>query len=533
MTVRVDTSVGTDGFCISGDEHGAVIAAGSPRAVVYGLGKYLHTSGYSADGFHPSRWQGTSVPTSPFRAIQMDTHFSNFYHTAPEHKLREYVEDIALWGVNYIEIVFPFIDLRSWEDPEVAVITGQIRIICDTAKKLGIKFGMEVVPNQDFVDQNLAVQSVPCPERPSGSNGHNICPNKPGAMDYILNHTYGQVFRHLKANGVELDFICFWPYDEGGCGCEKCAPWGGNGYLKVCKALLEVVKADVPDVKIILSTWMFDTTRTVMGDSFGDDVEWEAFSKAMAQDFDWVDYILADAHDDFPKYPLTHGTPGNLPLINYPEISMYKLHPWGVYGANPLPEHFEKLWLQVKDNVKGGMAYSEGIFNDINKVLISQFYWDKDTTADAILREYIGYEYGWYVYDEVRQAIRLMEQNHEIASYGVGGKIANPNADLDVARQTRDLLRAVDAKLDIWAKQAWRWRILLIRGELDLLRYTCAKEKVDPQNPQANWTQVLKGCEAAKPFFTELTQIYHSYLDYNSQTHPQYHYVRPPLMDID
>lgn len=49
---------------------------------------------------------------------------------------------------------------------------------------------------------------------------------------------------------------------------------------------------------------------------------------------------------------------------------------------------------------------------------------------------------------------------------------------------------------------------------------------------QTNWTQAMKGCEAAKPFFTELTQIYHSNLDYDPKTHPHYHYVRPMIVDI-
>lgn len=532
LTLSVDPTIGKQGFRITSSENAATIEGSCKLGVVYGLGKFIHTSGFTADGFHPSRWQGTSVPTSPFRTIQMDTHFCNFYHMAPKHELEEYVEDLVLWGINHFEVVFPLIDLKDWNDPEVDRITGQIKIIHDVANRMGVKFGMEIVPNQDFVVQNDAVKAELCEARPGGKNGHNICPNAPGAIEYILSTTYGEIFRHLKRNGVKLDFVCFWPYDEGGCGCEKCKPWGANGYIKACKAVLEDLKKESPDVEVILSTWMFDTYRTVVEETVGATEEWEAFAKVMENDHDWVDYLLADAHGDFPKYPLEHGAPGGLPMINYPEISMYKLHPWGVYGANPLPEHFENLWLQVKDHVQGGMAYSEGIFNDMDKVIVSQFYWDRDTTADATLREYISYEYSPAAYDEVREAIRLIEKNHETASYGVGGKIAKVGADMDDARKARQILREVDGKLDMWARKAWRWRILLIRGELDVLRFECTLAKKDSLTLQTNWTQVMKGCEAAKPFFTELTQIYHSNLDYDPKTHPHYHYVRPMVMDI-
>ena len=526
INVSVDPSIGTDGFRISSDENGAKLAGSSPRAVLYGLGKFLHTSGYTAQGFHPSRWQGTSVPTSPFRGMQLDTHWCNFYHTAPEHELREYVEDLALWGINYMEVVFPFIDFHDWDDPEVTRITGQIKTIHDAARALGIKVGMEVVPNQDFVQQNVDVQAELCPGRPGGTAGHNICPNKPGALEYILTHTYGRVFQHLKNNDVTLDFLCFWPYDEGGCACEKCAPWGANGYPKASKAVYEAIKAEVPGAEVILSTWCFDVMVGPDGKRVDTNEEWEGLTKALEQDSSWIDYILCDAHGDFPRYPLEHGVPAGLPMINYPEISMYRLTPWGGFGANPLPDHFQRLWHQVKDVVKGGMAYSEGIFNDINKVVVSRFYWNTNTTADETLREYIGYEYSPEVYEQVRQAIRDIEDNHGIRM---------ADRDMEKTERACDLLAAAEAKLDARTKKCWRWRILVIRAQLDLLRYTRAVEHpelLDDQSIQYASVRPLKGCDEAKTLLTELTQIFHSNLDFNPVTHPHYAYVRPPLLDI-
>ena len=533
LTVGIDPTIGTDGFSIHGTKHGVKIMGSCPRAVVYGLGKYLHTSAYSADGFHPSRWQGTSNPTSQFRGMQLDTHWCNFYHMAPAHELAEYVEDIILWGVNYVEFVFPLIDLLGWDDPEVDKITGQIKTIYDTAKALGVKVGMEVVPNQDFVNQNMDICAQMSADRPGGKTGHNICPNKPGAIEYICNHTQGRTFEHLKAHGVVLDFVCFWPYDEGGCGCEACKPWGANGYLKASRAVADVVRTYLPEAEVILSTWMFDTYKEEKWSIRGQ-AEWEGLSRALAQDNDWVNYILADAREDFPAYPLKHGVPGNLPLLNYPEISMYKLKPWGGFGANPLPDHFEKLWQQVKDVVQGGMAYSEGIFNDINKALVSQFYWDKNTTAEQTLREYMGYEFAPFVYDEVRQAMRLMEQNHEIAASGPSGVVAVAGADPDKAHKVCRLLNAVDETLDARARKSWRWRLLIIRAELDVLRYRCAEQrKEELAENKLLCGEVLRGCDAAKPWLTELAQILHSNFDFNQETHPHYASVRPPLMEIE
>lgn len=525
IVLSVDPTIPENGFRIEPEDACCRIFGADSLGVIYGLGKFLHTSGYTKEGFCPSVWNGTSTPTSPIRGIQLDTHFCNFYHMAPARELSEYVEDLALWGINYIDVVFPLIDLKDWTDPEVDKITGQIKTIYTTAKALGLKVGLEVVPNQDFVIRNESVMGEPNhdPTHRRANNGHNICPNKPGAISYILTHTYGRVFSHLKENGIVMDFLCFWPYDEGGCGCEACAPWGANGYLKASRAIWEVARSYLPDVKVILSTWLFDTPE---------EGEWAGLSKVLEEGNDWIDVILADSHDDFPRYPLEKGVPGNLPLINYPEISMWGLHPWGGYGANPLPDRFEMLWHQVKGHVQGGIAYSEGIFDDVNKVVVSQFYWDADTTAEQTMREYISYEYAPEVFDRVREAIRFIERNQDATKHGVQGKFANTRADIPSAEKAEALLHEADALLPEWARQCWRWRILVLRAELDVIRYHRAWEQRDGLEKTTTWTDVLRGSAEAKEKLAEVVRIFHSNLEFDAELHPMYRHVRPAYLDV-
>ena len=137
------------------------------------------------------------------------------------------------------------------------------------------------------------------------------------------------------------------------------------------------------------------------------------------------------------------------------------------------------------------------------------------------------------MYDEVRRAIGLMEQNHEKAAYSVVGIVANPEADPEIAQQVCELLRDVDERLDAWVRKSWRWRLLMIRAELDVLRYTCAREQADTLvDHKRSWTSVMEGCDQAKPLLTELCQILHANLDYDNETHPHYHCVRPQIMDV-
>ena len=80
--------------------------------------------------------------------------------------------------------------------------------------------------------------------------------------------------------------------------------------------------------------------------------EKKALYKRLATDMSWVGYVMADAHNTYPRYPLEH-TPVK-PIINFPEISMWKLFPWGGYGANPLPARFQDIWNSSKAILSGG-----------------------------------------------------------------------------------------------------------------------------------------------------------------------------------
>lgn len=526
--LAVDETIGGQGFRIEQKGgNGIYITGDGMMGLLYGAGKFLHTSKYTEEGLIPSDWRGTSIPSSIVRGIQLDTHFCNFYHMASAEELTEYVEDLALWGVNYIDIVFPLIDLLNWDDPEVEKIMGQIVSIYKAAKSLGLKLGLEIVANQDFVNRREEFKATANIDslRRRRDNGNNICPKIDGAMEYILTETHGRAFELFKEKDVMLDFLCFWPYDEGGCGCEKCFPWGGNGYLKASREIAKVAKTHFPDLKIILSTWLFDTPDTG---------EWKALAASLEERNDWVDYILADSHEDFPQYPLEHGVPGNLPLLNYPEISMWKLHPWGGYGANPLIDRFEMLWNQVKDAVSGGIAYSEGIFDDINKIVVSQFYWNRDTTARETMEEYISYEYSHLVIDDVLKMLELIEKNHSVSCVDMLGRVANTKADIDVAKTAFVLAKKADESLSAWAKKSWRWRILFIRALLDVERYEGAVKWGDRLNEKTEWGDVRWGdiiseSEIGRKALEELIEIFHSKMDVDDTIHPMFQHVRPPL----
>jgi hypothetical protein len=266
-----------------------------------------------------------------------------------------------------------------------------------------MKVGLFICPNQGLRGAPEALDAEPNfdPTVHRGNAGRNICIHKPGAMEYLRSVWQGML---EQFSDIGLDYMVTWPYDEGGCGCEKCLPWGGNGYLKAVCALHDLAVSIYPEIKTVVSTWTFDVPE---GQG-----EFEALYKRLKTDMGWVDYIMADAHGSYPRYPLEHEPVK--PVINFPEISMWGLFPWGGYGANPLPVRFQQIWNSSKRIQNGGAPYSEGMYEDISKIQFAGYYWQKARDWRDILGEYVNYEVSGAVVEDVLRVMELIERNHVI-----------------------------------------------------------------------------------------------------------------------
>ena len=116
--------------------------------------------------------------------------------------------------------------------------------------------------------------------------------------------------------------------------------------------------------------------------------------------------------EEYPRYPLEKGVPGGLPLLNFPDACMYGQDPWGGYGVNPYPALIQQRWNGTKQKLSGGFAYSEGIYDDLNKVICAEFYWEPDQPALETVRQYAAYEFSPAAADDVMSVVETFEKNH-------------------------------------------------------------------------------------------------------------------------
>lgn len=463
ILLGIESGIGEEGYRIETTLAGIVRVVGNDdRGLLYGVGKLLRNARMAPGSFAPGAWRGTSVPRLKVRGIYFATHFGNFYDLAPMDEIVRYIEDLALWGCNLLSVWYDMHHFTGIADPAAQRVIDRLHGMLKAANNVGMGASLGGLANEAYSSSPKELRAEPAPH-----HYHvEICPSKPAGLELILKWR-----KEMLAAFSDLDvrYFWIWPYDQGGCMCKDCSPWGGNGFVRTAEPMARLIRETFPNAKIVVSTWEFGYWHG--------DAEWDQFYQAVAGRPDWIDYILSEGHGDFPPYVLKHGKPGNYPLLNFPEISMSGMYPWGGFGANLQVARVQKVWNACQGMLAGGFPYSEGIFEDINKVVCLQLYWDGARNAEDIVQEYAAAEFAPASAGLVAQAIALLEQNmnHDLNKDWKKAQACrqadNPIYQLSSCSRSDEclaLLNQAGSVMDAAVRQSWRWRMLKIRAELDV-----------------------------------------------------------------
>lgn len=493
----IDEDLDNKDFEVEIHEKEAVIKANSVNGFLCGAGYLLRSVKFAASGFTASDETIKADLKSDIRGMYFAAHFHNYYHVADIDEIKEYIADLALLGVNWLMLCFPFIDLYDEDSEESRLELKRHEEIISAAHELGMKCCELLSANMTFKNypKNLGAKNNNDALHRRGNTGPTLCMAMPESVSIMENIT------HFLCNGLKkcgIDMILTWPYDEGGCGCDICAPWGAKGFIKSSKRIFEIAKSYFPEAVKAISTWCFDTPY---------EGEWEALHSSLEKER-WCDIILADSHTDFPEYPLLNDFK-DVKIINFPEISMWGLMPWGGWGAAMLPGRFERLYNQAKEKIDGGFLYSEGIFEDINVAVIQQFYREGEPDISKTLAEYANYEFGLSNIDLFKELVRLVEKTHTEAA--LTGTVDTSDSD-----RAFELAEMIDKTLPEWGKSSWRWRIIYLRTMFDARRYRIA-EKANKKiavgdehgRISTDWSELLAEDSVIREGFGELIKIFH------------------------
>ncbi|MBI2302479.1 MAG: discoidin domain-containing protein [Armatimonadetes bacterium] len=485
-TAKLATAAG--GFQLDTTGGARLRVAGADRlGVVAGVGKLLRLSRFADAVLTLPALALTDSPRLPVRGIYFATHFFNFYHVAPLEEVDRVVEEFALWGGNSLSVWFDMHHFTSLQDPAAQAHLARLKHFADTAHGVGMQFGLTFIANEAYAGSPAALRPKPAP----GSYGVELCPSIPEGLAQIGRWQVEELDAF-----PQVDFIWTWPYDQGGCACEQCRPWGANGFLKASEQLARLFHERAPQGTVWLSTWLFDSMQGDIGEYAG------LLKFVREQKPAWFAGILGGTHTDgVPPPLLDRPEPERYPLTWFPEISLYQMDPWGGYGANPLPGLCSRLRDKLGDRTQGGWPYSEGIYEDLNKWLWCRFDWDPGAATDDLLAEYAAYYLGPENTDDGAKLFHLFEQTHPRANWHL--------RKTQAVDEAADLADRIEARLPAWAKTHWRWRILAIRAGIDRL--------VKQQGVRTPAAQA-----ALKPLCDELVGIYHA-----DRT-----FIRPPAFPV-
>ena len=460
LNIEVDNTLDEYESVIDNDS----VKAGSYAQLIDAIGRILR---------NPELRKGNFVSHKRVCGIYFATHFNNYLDAAPLEELFEYIDDLAFWGMNTLRLWFDMHHYRNMDEGMEKVT--RLKAIIKHAKSIGLKIAITTLANEAFNDSPVDLRA----DWTAGHDGYicelddhyhlEICPSKEGGIDKILEYRT----QMLEAfSDVSPDYVNIGPYDEGGCTCSKCAPWGGNGYIKTIKALIPLYKNYWPDVKIGADFWKFNNFT-------GNDSEYDLFYKEFKNGaLEGVDFISAEPA--YADYPFKHEP--ILPFIGFPEISMYGAWPWGGYGTNPMPKRLENWWRRSGEKLDGGFPYSEGIYEDLNKVIMLKLYRDNQPAQDTV-REYLSYEFGLTgdLLEDAVGAVMNMEETldreynfplvkHEDGSVEYVAEMAvhkYPILHPQKAEEIEKTIININDSLDTEIKESIKWQMIYLRAVID------------------------------------------------------------------
>ncbi|MDP6504951.1 MAG: hypothetical protein QF886_15130, partial [Planctomycetota bacterium] len=396
------------------------------------------------------------VAKKPVRGVYLAMHAGGEIAAWPEDNLRRLFEDWAIWGYNTVIIQHDMhayrSDFKVDKNSPGSKTLARLQLMSRIAADLGLKFGLATVANNAYIDRAMVSlrAEVGTEDIRRGGSPTLLCPSQHQGRAYLLEDRE-ELFRDIKP----IDALWIWPYNPGGCWCERCDPWIKT-FLGLAQEMARVGKRYHNTADAYVSTRWFR------------EEEFDILEEFLETDPDWLDGIVLDKSDPFGRWrtidqlvELAERFSSSVPVLFGPEISLSPFEADennvcfenGRLGANPelvaLYEDFNRL----DQYLSGAIAISESVADDINKTAAVQWGWIERRESEPFVKEYWRWHFN--VEDDTGPALTDALE-------------ANPTHDSERAiKEERQALNAAEAVIDKQHRADWHWQVFPARVRLD------------------------------------------------------------------
>ncbi len=402
-----------EGFSVC-ENNGITVSAHRLRGLIYGIGMILrNTVSENGKPVILDEAFGSFSPDMPKRGHGIGyTDMSNSYEAWSREQFRRYILELMYFGLNTVETSYSATDKRT------------------VLMKYDFKEAFEIISSccEEFDAELTVWYSL----RKSKTDEETIAE----MLDVYGN--LPKITSLFIPGGDPGDLL---PED----------------FLRRCKKIKQAFSARFPDIELLPSA-----------QAPHEYPDWrERFTKLMNDCPEEIDGIIYAPNHAMPLDDLRRTIDKRYPLEHFPDISHnircetpvhFLREDWHFAWAstlsrecvNPRPLEYQLLHKRTRQYVDGQISYSEGIHDDVNKVIWSALDFDFYASLKEILRQYSRLFFVGADENIVADGILGLEQNWNTA----------PEYSVSV-EPTYELLR----KLNI--RDNWRFNLLLFRSACD------------------------------------------------------------------
>ncbi|MEI7730547.1 MAG: hypothetical protein WCO56_13310 [Verrucomicrobiota bacterium] len=283
-----------------------------------------------------------------------------------------------------------------------------------------------------------------------------ICPSNPEARQLILTN-FERWFNDLADAGIQFSAFTAFAYDYGGCDCEKCRPWILT-FARLMKDIHAIAQRRHPGIEPWFCSWWWTPEEHRQFN------EWSAkeapgWLKAMTMHIEY-----GQIHPQEVEVPVGCR---KLAFVHIGYGDQRDMDVYGRLGAVIAPKRLPNTLRELQARgFEGFQAYSEGVLDDCNKLLLAGLGSSQFKDANTALQAYAQHYFG-------ASPERATEWAQWLSLWGERKRVPLPAAAVELARLSAEVKPT-------WRIEHWRSKV-----ELETLDRAIGNPKVNEWTPAA------------------------------------------------